>query len=313
MIRCKVGDVLRLRNGFRVQVVDVEHKQVKILDDAGVSKVYYTVGGILSLIGDEIGECSGNWRGGAHGEDFDVVDIAIEEKKAMKVGKEWAVKGWIFGSSSSDAEYETLKYPGDRTSCNCPGWTRRIQPDGSRACKHTRWVTTPGDAEKYCIRKMTREDGIGASIKEEEREEAKIEKKLRLKEVSLDREVPYWVGVAVRKRVNKIFADLRSYGFIAYQGIMHTVPGAENYLRREATKKNEEGIPVAGRVWTDRDSVRRMNAGADNFDIFFRGWEEVDSESVAKWLAEICNKNGMVFNREGVKDGCAVLTEMHGR
>ncbi len=47
---------------------------------------------------------------------------------------------WTFRSDSSDREYETLRYVDGATSCNCPGWTRRIAADGTRTCKHTRLV-----------------------------------------------------------------------------------------------------------------------------------------------------------------------------
>lgn len=48
---------------------------------------------------------------------------------------------WMFRSDSDpDREYETLLYTDGSASCNCPGWTRRVAPDGSRSCKHTRAV-----------------------------------------------------------------------------------------------------------------------------------------------------------------------------
>ncbi len=43
-------------------------------------------------------------------------------------------------SSDSSKEYQTLKYSDGTTSCECPGWTRRIDPQGNRSCKHTRDV-----------------------------------------------------------------------------------------------------------------------------------------------------------------------------
>ena len=39
-------------------------------------------------------------------------------------------------SSNASKLYETLLYDDGTTSCNCPGWTRRVAPDGSRTCKH---------------------------------------------------------------------------------------------------------------------------------------------------------------------------------
>jgi len=50
-------------------------------------------------------------------------------------------KVWTFVSDSSPGKtYETLQYEDGSTSCNCPGWTRRVAADGSRTCKHTRMV-----------------------------------------------------------------------------------------------------------------------------------------------------------------------------
>lgn len=53
------------------------------------------------------------------------------------------LREWPFESSSSDKIYTTVAYKTDneiQLSCNCPGWTRRVAPDGSRSCKHTKQV-----------------------------------------------------------------------------------------------------------------------------------------------------------------------------
>src|SRR4051812_49010635 len=48
---------------------------------------------------------------------------------------------WTFASDSNPTkEYQTLQYEDNSTSCNCAGWTRRVASNGSRSCKHTRWV-----------------------------------------------------------------------------------------------------------------------------------------------------------------------------
>jgi len=48
---------------------------------------------------------------------------------------------WSFSSDSNpNIEYETLQYTDGKTSCNCKGWTRRVAADGSRSCKHARYV-----------------------------------------------------------------------------------------------------------------------------------------------------------------------------
>src|SRR4051812_6181252 len=57
---------------------------------------------------------------------------------------------WTFASDSNPTlEYQTLQYADGSTSCNCKGWTRRTASDGSRSCKHTRWVDM-GTAERHC-------------------------------------------------------------------------------------------------------------------------------------------------------------------
>ena len=59
-------------------------------------------------------------------------------------------KCWTFASSSGRGRYQTLLYPDGSTSCDCPGWCRRIASDGSRSCKHTRSVLM-GTADRECL------------------------------------------------------------------------------------------------------------------------------------------------------------------
>jgi len=57
---------------------------------------------------------------------------------------------WTFASDSNpNIEYQTLQYADGTTSCACKGWTRRVAPDGSRSCKHTRAVDM-GTADNHC-------------------------------------------------------------------------------------------------------------------------------------------------------------------
>lgn len=59
-------------------------------------------------------------------------------------------KVWTFPSDSNpDVEYETLQYTDRSSSCNCKGWTRRMAQDGTRSCKHTRFVDL-GVADRHC-------------------------------------------------------------------------------------------------------------------------------------------------------------------
>lgn len=57
---------------------------------------------------------------------------------------------WVFRSSNGSGSYQTLKYTDGATSCDCPGWTRRVAADGSRTCKHTRMVDM-GMADGACL------------------------------------------------------------------------------------------------------------------------------------------------------------------
>src|SRR5579884_1951205 len=60
------------------------------------------------------------------------------------------LKVWTFSSDSNPSvQYETLQYQDSSTSCNCKGWTRRIAADGTRSCKHTRFVDM-GIADQHC-------------------------------------------------------------------------------------------------------------------------------------------------------------------
>ena len=57
---------------------------------------------------------------------------------------------WTFQSDSNPAvNYQTLQYVDGSTSCNCKGWTRRVAGDGTRSCKHTRYVDM-GIADDQC-------------------------------------------------------------------------------------------------------------------------------------------------------------------
>lgn len=58
-------------------------------------------------------------------------------------------KCWTFNSSSGRGTYQTLLYADGSTSCDCPGWCRRVAADGSRSCKHTRSVLM-GTADREC-------------------------------------------------------------------------------------------------------------------------------------------------------------------
>ena len=59
-------------------------------------------------------------------------------------------KVWTFPSDSNpNIEYETLQFVDGTASCNCKGWTRRVAADGSRSCKHARYVDM-GTADDHC-------------------------------------------------------------------------------------------------------------------------------------------------------------------
>src|SRR6267378_2813922 len=57
---------------------------------------------------------------------------------------------WTFASDSNPTvEYQTLQYKDGTTSCSCKGWCRRVAADGTRSCKHTRYVDM-GTADHQC-------------------------------------------------------------------------------------------------------------------------------------------------------------------
>lgn len=61
----------------------------------------------------------------------------------IPLGQRLKAKAFFFGSSSSSSTYTCLLYTDGSTSCDCAGWTRRVQRIGDRIireCKHTRYV-----------------------------------------------------------------------------------------------------------------------------------------------------------------------------
>jgi hypothetical protein len=56
---------------------------------------------------------------------------------------------WSFDGSGKHP-YVTRLYSDGSTSCNCPGWTRRVDGAGRRHCKHTTWVEM-GVADRYAV------------------------------------------------------------------------------------------------------------------------------------------------------------------
>lgn len=60
-------------------------------------------------------------------------------------------KVWTFTSESNpDKEYECMQYTDLSTSCNCRGWTLRVDARGQRSCRHTRLVDM-GKADAQCV------------------------------------------------------------------------------------------------------------------------------------------------------------------
>jgi len=59
-------------------------------------------------------------------------------------------KCWTFASSSGGGRYQTLLYVDGTTSCECPGWCRRVATDGSRTCKHNP-RRPDGNADRECL------------------------------------------------------------------------------------------------------------------------------------------------------------------
>ena len=75
-------------------------------------------------------------------------------------------KCWTFLSSRGDRRYQTLLYIDGSTSCDCPGWCRRVAADGSRSCRHTRSVLM-GSADRECERSHDYNVPVNAPVKAE--------------------------------------------------------------------------------------------------------------------------------------------------
>jgi hypothetical protein len=65
----------------------------------------------------------------------------MPKKEVTTESHKTVAKTWTFQSDSNTrVTYETLQYASGETSCNCPGWTRKVDAHGHRSCKHTRLV-----------------------------------------------------------------------------------------------------------------------------------------------------------------------------
>ncbi len=73
---------------------------------------------------------------------------------------------WAFQSDSNPTvQYETLQYTDGSTLCNCPSGCRTVAIDGTRSCKHCRYVDVGvlkpqqikrlGDSRALCRQMLT--------------------------------------------------------------------------------------------------------------------------------------------------------------
>ena len=53
-----------------------------------------------------------------------------------KIGRTIVRQFQYRSSSSPNITYSTLLYDDGTASCNCPAWTRRVDAQGARTCKH---------------------------------------------------------------------------------------------------------------------------------------------------------------------------------
>jgi len=63
------------------------------------------------------------------------------------VGGSPVVAAARFKSSNGKTTYETILRANGAVSCDCPGWTRRVDSHGGRTCKHTRTLETHSEEQ----------------------------------------------------------------------------------------------------------------------------------------------------------------------
>lgn len=228
-----------------------------------------------------------------------------------------AIKGWEFESSSSDAMYECLKYPDGTTSCNCPGWTRRVGADGSRSCKHTKMIDS-GIVDRSCKKVtinrdtespvMVYGDKDARDIVSEMLEKPIIDREVEEEEV-FDADLDEELAKDPAERVNQMFCQLRSYGFIAYQGIMHTKGSALSFMDEVAAKRMSEGTPIAGIVWTNRADARVLKSGNRVISLWFDSPEPdtIPRSTVLRWILEVAAKYNIKQKSSPKVDGFIIV------
>lgn len=63
---------------------------------------------------------------------------------------------YVFASSSNPKKtYQTLQYVDGSLSCDCSGWTKRVQPDGTRTCRHVRAVDAGVTVGYDCLSRVS--------------------------------------------------------------------------------------------------------------------------------------------------------------
>ncbi|MBF0554481.1 MAG: hypothetical protein HQK96_08015 [Nitrospirae bacterium] len=223
----------------------------------------------------------------------------------MKLGREYAVKMYKYRSSSdTSVVYEVLVYPDGSdvsVSCNCCGWTRRIQPDGSRKCRHTLDVT--------------HHDGRSA-IGFEDLETGLFETRKVVSEEIIARTVVAAGTETLDAKVSRVFGDLRGYGFIALQGVTNTKRRAIEFLTKKADEVSATGVPVTGMVWIDRDTRRKIKRHdmflgriiVKSFYVGYAPYRDTIEGDVAEWVKEVFDNNDFVCVEYSLKNTLVVKT-----
>lgn len=69
-------------------------------------------------------------------EDVYYPDVHVDTRNNKKIGR--VIK--MISESNNAITYEILAYEDGTYSCNCPGWTKRVDKQGHRTCKHVKKV-----------------------------------------------------------------------------------------------------------------------------------------------------------------------------
>ena len=245
-------------------------------------------------------------------------------KPASKPGSRRGAHGleFDFPSSSSSRIYTTTLWTDDHSqfkagdiTCNCPGWTRRTQPDGSRSCKHTKevarrksaaMVTPVNQAPVNPVQAPNQYGGLGAVRNAALATQAKFEKVIKGSVAGLPGfHIDSTGSIALLADVNEAIQDggdigefIKSFPKPADTTYTQIAPSAMGKSVKEAKEPKDSNAIFIGDTTFQKKVVKAAlkTLGTENIRVYSMGKDEpvflVNNDDEAVLLAPYVPDSG---------------------